>query len=59
MAWEHMERERARGCYYRRRISWGCPIYLRWSRRDTLLIHSDHSMAKWEADVQNYTPFDF
>jgi thioredoxin reductase (NADPH) len=33
-------------------------IYLGWSRRDTLLIHSNLSMAKCEADVQNYTSFD-
>ncbi len=32
-------------------------IYLGRSRRDTLLIHSGHSMAKWEADVQNYLGF--
>ena len=32
-------------------------IYLGRSRRDTLLIHSDRSMAKWEADVQNYLGF--
>lgn len=29
-------------------------IYLGRSRRRTLLIHSAHSMAKWEKDVQNY-----
>jgi thioredoxin reductase (NADPH) len=32
-------------------------IYLGRSRRDTLLIHSGHSMAKWERDVQNYLGF--
>ena len=32
-------------------------IYLGRSRRDTLLVHSGHSMAKWEADVQNYLGF--
>jgi thioredoxin reductase (NADPH) len=32
-------------------------IYLGRSRRDTLLIHSGHSMAKWEQDVQNYLGF--
>jgi thioredoxin reductase (NADPH) len=32
-------------------------IYLGRSRRDTLLIHSNRSMAKWEADVQNYLGF--
>jgi thioredoxin reductase (NADPH) len=32
-------------------------IYLGRSRRDTLLIHSDRSMAKWEHDVQNYLGF--
>jgi thioredoxin reductase (NADPH) len=32
-------------------------IYLGRSRRDTLLIHSDRSMAKWEDDVQNYLGF--
>jgi thioredoxin reductase (NADPH) len=32
-------------------------IYLGRSRRDTLLIHSGHSMAKWETDVQNYLGF--
>ena len=32
-------------------------IYLGRSRRDTLLIHSGRSMAKWEADVQNYLGF--
>ena len=32
-------------------------LYLGRSRRDTLLIHSGHSMAKWEQDVQNYLGF--
>ena len=32
-------------------------IYLGRSRRDTLLIHSDRSMAKWEDEVQNYLGF--
>ena len=32
-------------------------IYLGRSRRDTLLIHSGRSMAKWELDVQNYLGF--
>lgn len=32
-------------------------VYLGRSRRDTLLVHSDRSMAKWEADVQNYLGF--
>ena len=32
-------------------------IYLGRSRRDTVLIHSDRSMAKWENDVQNYLGF--
>jgi thioredoxin reductase (NADPH) len=32
-------------------------LYLGRSRRDTLLIHSGRSMAKWEADVQNYLGF--
>ena len=32
-------------------------IYLGRSRRKTLLIHSGHSMAKWETDVQNYLGF--
>jgi thioredoxin reductase (NADPH) len=32
-------------------------IYLGRSRRDTLLVHSGHSMAKWESDVQNYLGF--
>lgn len=32
-------------------------IYLGRSRRSTLLIHSAHSMAKWEKDVQNYLGF--
>ena len=32
-------------------------VYLGRSRRDTLLIHSNRSMAKWEADVQNYLGF--
>lgn len=32
-------------------------IYLGRSRRNTLLIHSDRSMAKWEDDVQNYLGF--
>ena len=32
-------------------------VYLGRGRRDTLLIHSDRSMAKWEAEVQNYLGF--
>lgn len=32
-------------------------IYLGRSRRDTVLVHSGHSMAKWESDVQNYLGF--
>ena len=32
-------------------------IYLGRSRRKTLLIHSGHSMAKWELEVQNYLGF--
>jgi thioredoxin reductase (NADPH) len=32
-------------------------LYLGRSRRDTLLVHSDRSMAKWETDVQNYLGF--
>jgi thioredoxin reductase (NADPH) len=32
-------------------------IYLGRSRRDTVLIHSGRSMAKWENDVQNYLGF--
>ena len=32
-------------------------LYLGRSKRDTLLIHSGKSMAKWEADVQNYLGF--
>ena len=32
-------------------------LYLGRSRRDTLLIHSGRSMAKWEAKVQNYPGF--
>ena len=32
-------------------------VYLGRSRRDTLLIHSGRSMAKWESDVQNYLGF--
>ncbi len=32
-------------------------LYLGRSKRDTLLIHSDRSMAKWEAQVQNYLGF--
>jgi thioredoxin reductase (NADPH) len=32
-------------------------IYLGRSRRDTLLIHTGRSMAKWEAEVQNYLGF--
>lgn len=32
-------------------------LYLGRSRRDTLLIHSGRSMAKWEAQVQNYLGF--
>jgi thioredoxin reductase (NADPH) len=32
-------------------------IYLGRSRRRTLLVHSAHSMAKWEKDIQNYLGF--
>jgi thioredoxin reductase (NADPH) len=32
-------------------------IYLGRSRRDTLLIHTNRSMAKWEDEVQNYLGF--
>ncbi len=32
-------------------------IYLGRSQRRTLLVHSAHSMAKWEKDVQNYLGF--
>jgi len=32
-------------------------VYLGRSRRDTLLVHSGRSMAKWEMDVQNYLGF--
>jgi thioredoxin reductase (NADPH) len=32
-------------------------LYLGRSRRDTLLIHSGRSMAKWEVQVQNYLGF--
>jgi thioredoxin reductase (NADPH) len=32
-------------------------IYLGRSRRNTLLIHTNRSMAKWEHDVQNYLGF--
>lgn len=32
-------------------------IYLGRSHRSTLLLHSTHSMAKWEKDVQNYLGF--
>lgn len=32
-------------------------VYLGRSRRKTLLVHSNHSMAKWETDVQNYLGF--
>lgn len=32
-------------------------LYLGRSKRDTLLIHSGRSMAKWEAQVQNYLGF--
>ncbi|MBA2485469.1 MAG: NAD(P)/FAD-dependent oxidoreductase [Nitrospira sp.] len=32
-------------------------VYLGRSRRDTLLVHSNRSMAKWEADAQNYLGF--
>jgi thioredoxin reductase (NADPH) len=32
-------------------------IYLGRSRRNTLLIHTNRSMAKWEADIQNYLGF--
>jgi thioredoxin reductase (NADPH) len=32
-------------------------VYLGRSRRDTLLVHSNHSMIKWEPDVQNYLGF--
>jgi thioredoxin reductase (NADPH) len=34
-------------------------LYLGRSRRDTLLIHSARSMAKWEAEVQNYLGFPY
>ena len=32
-------------------------LYLGRSKRDTLLIHTGRSMAKWEAEVQNYLGF--
>ncbi len=32
-------------------------IYLGRSHRRTLVVHSAHSMAKWEQDVQNYLGF--
>jgi thioredoxin reductase (NADPH) len=32
-------------------------LYLGRGKRNTLLIHSDRSMAKWEAAVQNYLGF--
>jgi thioredoxin reductase (NADPH) len=32
-------------------------VYLGRSKRDTLLIDSGHSMARWEPDVQNYLGF--
>lgn len=32
-------------------------VYLGRSKRQTLLIHSGRSMAKWETDVQNYLGF--
>ena len=32
-------------------------LYLGRSKRQTLLIHSGRSMAKWETDVQNYLGF--
>ncbi len=32
-------------------------IYLGRSKRDTLLLHTKRSMAKWEDDVQNYLGF--
>ncbi|MGC3974413.1 MAG: NAD(P)/FAD-dependent oxidoreductase [Nitrospira sp.] len=32
-------------------------VYLGRSQRRTLLLHSGHSMAKWELDVQNYLGF--
>ncbi|MGI8957096.1 MAG: NAD(P)/FAD-dependent oxidoreductase [Chthoniobacterales bacterium] len=32
-------------------------IYLGRAERDTLVIDSDHSMAKWEPEVQNYLGF--
>jgi thioredoxin reductase (NADPH) len=32
-------------------------VYLGRSRRKTLLVHSNRSMAKWETDVQNYLGF--
>lgn len=32
-------------------------VYLGRARRRTLLLHSGHSMAKWELDVQNYLGF--
>jgi thioredoxin reductase len=32
-------------------------IYLGRSRRDTLLIHTNQSTAKWEKEAQNYLGF--
>jgi thioredoxin reductase (NADPH) len=32
-------------------------LYLGRARRDVLAVHSGHSMATWEADVQNYLGF--
>jgi thioredoxin reductase (NADPH) len=32
-------------------------LYLGRSKRDTLLIHSSRSMAKWEPQVENYLGF--
>ena len=32
-------------------------LYLGRSKRDTLVVHSGRSMAKWELDVQNYPGF--
>ncbi|MFZ1217901.1 MAG: hypothetical protein WAO00_01345 [Chthoniobacterales bacterium] len=32
-------------------------IYLGRAQRDTLVIDSGHSMAKWEPDVENYLGF--
>ena len=32
-------------------------VYLGRGRRNTLVVHSNRSMAKWETDVQNYLGF--